>query len=64
MENVALFKYKGIMLQKSSTKCRIGGAVTQASQDIQHLTMLSNSTAIALFNFKIFPASTYGIQLI
>jgi retron-type reverse transcriptase len=69
LETVNTFKYIGITLQTTNTTFRIHikektTAAIKAIYDIKEIAQLSLKTAMALFNNKIVPILTYGIDII
>lgn len=69
LEKVGHFKYLGITLQTTGTTFKIhvkerAAAALRAVNEIKSLTLLSVDTAVQLFNAKIVPIITYGIELL
>lgn len=69
LRTVNSFKYLGLTLQTTARSFRIhiksrAAAATKAMFDIQAISRISLKTAMALFNAKIVPIATYGIDLI
>ena len=62
------FKYLGLMLQTIAKSFRIHikspAAATKAMFDIKQILRISLKIAMSLFNAKIVPIATYGIDLI
>lgn len=63
------FKYLGLTLQTTTRSYRLhirsrAAAATKAIWDIKTISRISLKTAMALFNAKIAPIATYGIELI
>ena len=67
LTSVKQFKYLGVTLQTAGTmftahiKDRINAA-TRAMSDIRHLREMSLQTALKLFQLKIVPVATYGLE--
>ena len=65
---VNTFKYLGLTLQTTARSFRVhtksrAAAATKAMFDIKSITKLSLETATALFDAKIVPIATYGIDI-
>ena len=68
LQTVNSFKYLGLTLQTTAHSFRIhttqrATAATKAIYDIMKITKLSLKTAMALFETKIVPILTYGIEI-
>lgn len=68
LQTVNSFKYLGLTLQSTAHSFRIhmvqrAAAATKAIYDIRMITRISLKSAMALFEMKIIPILTYGIQL-